>query len=139
MRSVLVDTGPLVALFDEDDEHHDRIRRWFEREAKKARLVTVDAVVTEALFLLDFDVGQQTDFLEWLDDGVVDVLHPARGAYAAVAQLMAKYADQRMEYADACLVWLANQIGTLDVLTIDRRDFTVYRNANRRSFRILPA
>ncbi len=65
MRPVVVDTGPLVAYFDKDDNDHPRVHEWFSRRASKRRLLTTEAVVTEATHLLDFDIGTQTAFVSW--------------------------------------------------------------------------
>ena len=51
------------------------------------------------------------------------------------ARMMRKYADRPMDLADASLVWLANQNGITDIITIDRADFTVYRTTKRKAFR----
>lgn len=52
---------------------------------------------------------------------------------------MERYADLPMDYADATLVALGEELDTDAVLTTDRRDFEVYRLRERRPFRILPA
>ncbi len=52
-------------------------------------------------------------------------------------KLMRKYADQPIDLADASLVWLAGAIGLLDIVTLDDRDFTVYRTAAGKTFRNL--
>ncbi len=52
--------------------------------------------------------------------------------------LMERYTELPMDYADATLVALAEELDTDTVLTTDRRDFSVYRIAEKRSFRILP-
>ena len=75
---------------------------------------------------------------DWPDPEAEDDSLDAEG-YRAVAGLLVKYADNPMDFADACLVWLANQLGTVDVLTVDERDFSRYRNARGRPFRMLPA
>ena len=43
-----------------------------------------------------------------------------------------------MDYADATLVVLAEEVGTDLVFTTDRRDFGVYRIRGRQRFRIVP-
>ena len=42
-----------------------------------------------------------------------------------------------MDYADATLVLLAERLGTTRIVTLDRRDFGVYR-VGRKAFQILP-
>ena len=139
MRSIVVDTGPLLALFAPGDAHHARISQWFARSRPTARLVTVPAVIAETAFLLDVSAKRQAAFLQWLAEGALAVVDLDAEGYRAVAALLMKYADNPMDYANGCLVWLANELGTVDVLTVDRRDFSLYRSAKGRPFRILPA
>ena len=69
MRSILIDAGPLIALFDRSDAHHDGVRE-FIRDLH-AQLVTTWPVVTEVSYMLDFDVRAQVDFLRWISsDGL---------------------------------------------------------------------
>ena len=55
----------------------------------------------------------------------------------AAARLMEKYADTPMDFADATLVLLADDLGVLDVLTLDRRGFSAYRTAKGKAFRLV--
>lgn len=57
--------------------------------------------------------------------------------YAAIAGIIARYADLPCDYADATLIALAEQTGVSGVATIDQRDFSVYRFKGRKRFRIL--
>ena len=45
---------------------------------------------------------------------------------ARIGELMRKYLDRPMDFADASLVWVAEQTGVLEILTTDR-DFEIYR------------
>lgn len=64
---MLADTGPLVALFDADDRDHERAVG-FVREFQ-GTMGTTWPVVTEVTRLLDFSVGKQLEFLEWVERG----------------------------------------------------------------------
>ena len=48
--------------------------------------------------------------------------------------ILNRYADQRIDLADACLIWLAGQERTNRVLTVDHRDFSVYRTPGGQPF-----
>jgi len=66
-------------------------------------------------------------------------LVPLAGAEAAaIAEVMKQYEDMRPQLADAALVYLAEREGIETIFTLDRRDFSVYRLANKRGFRIVP-
>ena len=56
--------------------------------------------------------------------------------HEAVA-LMEKYADTPMDFADATLVLLAEDLDVDEILTLDRRGFSVFRIARRRPFRLV--
>ena len=55
----------------------------------------------------------------------------------AAVDLMARYRDTPMDFADATLVLLADTLGVRDILTLDRRGFRTYRTAKRQSFQLL--
>ena len=139
MPSIVVDTGPLLALFAPRDAHHARFENWFANKRQSIRLATVPAVVVETAFLLDFSATRQAAFLRWLAEGAIAVVDVDAEGYRTVAALLLKYRDRPMNFADACLVWLADQLGTLDILTVDERDFSVFRGARGRPFRVVPA
>jgi predicted nucleic acid-binding protein len=56
---------------------------------------------------------------------------------ATAVRLMNKYADTPMDFPDATLVWTAEQTGTEDVLTLDRRSFSSFRFGGNRRFKLL--
>jgi hypothetical protein len=133
VRSTVVDAGFLVGLFDEEDPLHRRCREFL--RDYRGRLVTTEAVVTEALAPLS--TAQQVRCLEWFGDaehpGLLGVDREPID-FRAVEKLTRKYADQPMDFADASLVLLATRSGIHEVLTADRRDFAVYRIRGRIRF-----
>ena len=66
--AVVVDSGPCVALFDRDDSHHKAAVEFVRRQRRRELLSTL-AVVTEVMYLLDFSLQAQTDFLTWVNSG----------------------------------------------------------------------
>lgn len=133
MRSVVVDSGFLIGLFDETDPLHGRCRGFL--RDYRGRFLTTEAVLTEALALLS--PAQQLRCLDWLGDAAqAGLLVVDREAvdFRAVEKLARKYADQPMDFADASVVLLATRSGVREILTADRRDFAVYRVAGRTRF-----
>ena len=133
MKSVVVDSGFLIGLFDETDPLHARCRAFL--KDYRGRFLTTEAVLTEALALLSS--GQQLRCLDWLGDasraGLFEVdRNPVD--FRALEKLVRKYADQPMDFADASVVLLATRTGVHEILTADRRDFAVYRLAGRTRF-----
>ena len=133
MRSVVVDSGFLIGLFDESDPLHLRCRGFL--RDYRGRFLTTEAVLTEALALLTHK--QQLRCLDWLGDAAqAGLLAVDREPldFRAVEKLARKYADQPMDFADASVVLLATRSGVREILTADRRDFAVYRLAGRARF-----
>jgi predicted nucleic acid-binding protein len=133
---ILIDAGPLVALLDASDQHHQGCVSAL-REIREP-LATVWPAVTEALYLLLESHEGQDGLLEMLERGAVRLLPLTRDDVPRVRELMAKYRDQPMDLADAALVRVAEREGLDQVFTVDRSDFEVYRIGRRKAFRILP-
>jgi len=137
MNACLLDTGPLVALLDRSESDHNLVRG-FMAHFRGARLITTGAVITEAFyFLSDVQNGSASlaSFLDASAAEVRDVFSPE--ALAAAVRLMTKYADIPMDFPDATLVWIAEQIGTDNILTLDRRGFSSFRFGKNRRFKLL--
>lgn len=133
MRSVVVDSGFLIGLFDESDALHARCRAFL--RDYRGRFLTTEAVLTETLALLS--MPQQLRCLDWLGDasraGLLEVDREPID-FRAIEKLARKYADQPMDFADASVVLLATRTGLREILTADRRDFAVYRMGGRTRF-----
>jgi predicted nucleic acid-binding protein len=50
---------------------------------------------------------------------------------------MAKYADTPMDFADATLIGAADDLGVVDIATLDRRGFSTYRTSTGKRFRLV--
>jgi predicted nucleic acid-binding protein len=122
---ILVDTGPLVALFDPRDGDHKKCAT---RLAKIAEpLCTTLPVLTEAFHLLDpGSVGSQR-LMDFITDRGLQVWFLDDRSLSRAFELMVRYADHPMDLADASLVVLAETLKVRKVFTIDRDDFTAYR------------
>jgi hypothetical protein len=131
VRSIIVDTGPLVALFDARDEHHDEAKRVL--ESTRAVLFSTWPVVAEACHFLG-QAGKRA-LLAFIRRGGVRLQAISVEDVPRLDELIAKY--ERMDFADATLVLLAEKSGVSDVYTIDRRDFNAYRTRTGRSFRLV--
>lgn len=135
MQSVLLDTGPLVAVLNSRDPFHAACVGAL--EGIEHPLVTTEAVLTETLHLLGTPRAQDLA-LEFVLRGAVTMIPTDRPALMAIRELMRKYADTPMDFADATLVHLGGEIGSNTVFTLDRRGFRTYRLAGRRALAIIP-
>ena len=71
MKKILIDSGPLIALFDASDKYHKKAVDFI--KSNKYPLVTTIASITETLHLLNFNRNAQIDFIEWVYQGAVEV------------------------------------------------------------------
>lgn len=128
MRSALVDSGPLVALFDPSDAHHKTTLAFMGKFRES--LVTTWPVVTEVCHLLKFSVDVQLNFLRWVQRGGVEIAEIEMSLLERIITLTEKYRDRPMDLADASLVVLAMKTGIHSILSLDT-DFDIYRLPDR--------
>lgn len=121
---ILVDAGPLIALFNKDDKYHRPVITLM--RAGNYKFVTTSAVLTEVLHMLDFNINAQLDFLGWvMNKGVL--LHEVQAQdIARIIYWVRKYQDLPMDFADATLLIAAEKTGIRSIISIDS-DFNVYR------------
>ncbi len=133
MQSIIVDAGPLIALFRKRDTHHSRVKRFL--STAPGRLVSTLPVVTEACHFLN--QKGKVAFLTWIRRGGLAVQPVGVDDFDEIVTIIARYGDHEMDFADATLVWLAELVNTLDVMTIDRRDFQIYRPRSGKAFNLV--
>lgn len=131
MKKILIDSGPMIALFDASDRYHPEAVSFI--KGNRLPLVTTLASITETLYLLDFNPKAQRDFMEWIHRGAVEIHPISNDDFGRLKELMEKYGDLPMDFADACLVCLAETLNLSTIVTIDH-DFSVYRIRGRKKF-----
>lgn len=133
MTPVLVDTGFLVALFEPTDALAASAAQYLKEH--RHPLVGTTATVVETCFFLP--PRAKADLLAWIRRGGMSVLEVPAVAYAQLEATLRKYADQEIDFADAALVWLAGETGATRILTVDRRDFGIFRLKGGRRFDLI--
>ena len=136
MKKILIDSGPLIALFDASDKHHARAINFIKN--KNSILISTIASITETLHLLNFNRNAQIDFLEWINQGAVEIYSIENTDFGRIKELTIKYSDLPMDFADATIVCLATETRIQNVITFDRKDFAIYKLPKKRSFTIMP-
>ncbi|MBM3340766.1 MAG: PIN domain-containing protein [Betaproteobacteria bacterium] len=134
MPSILVDTGPLVALASRRDHWHARCVRFLQNY--RGELITTWPVLTEFSHLVDTPASLQ-QLQAWAQRGSLRIHAMGHDELKHVVDWMARYADRPMDLADASLVHVACVTGVQEVWSIDRADFETYRLPNRRRFRLV--
>ncbi|MES9882330.1 MAG: PIN domain-containing protein [Sedimenticola sp.] len=130
----MIDSGPLIALFDASDKYHNKAVMFI--KSNKCPLVTTIASITETLHLLNFNRNAQIDFIEWIHQGAVEIQNIENDDFGRIKYLTEKCRDLPMDFADSCLVYLAEKLSLNTIATIDR-DFSIYRIKGRRKFKVI--
>ena len=131
---ILVDTSFLVTVYDKRERRHlacmaalDHVRQ---------PLVTCEAVITEAIYHLQRIPGAPRAILASVQEGHLEIPFRLAGAASQVLASYTKYADTPCDFADACLIAMADQLDTGEILTLDS-DFKHYRWRRNRAFNLL--
>ena len=128
LNTVLIDTGPLIALFDRDDKYHTSIIEFIKNT--NYRFISTTAVLTETMYMLDFNTVVQLNFLEWIMKEGVIIHEIKQSNIKRIIDLTKKYSDRPMDFADATLVIAAEERGIRQIISIDS-DFDIYRLYNK--------
>ena len=128
MTRVLVDAGPLYAYCASRDKYH----LWAGRIAEELSppLYTCEPVLTEAFWRIAKHGGKIELLWHWIQQRILVVDFCAPNHWPDLHRLMARYADQPMDFADACLVRMSELTAECRVWTTDR-DFIIYRRKER--------
>ncbi|NBS65342.1 MAG: PIN domain-containing protein [Betaproteobacteria bacterium] len=136
-RQALVDSGPLIALFNRTDRWHPAVMAWLEGN-QHVRLHGTWPVLTEVCALLARRVHNDAalDFLQWAHRGALQIDAPPAGSLDSVLTICRRFASLPLDLADASIAEAAARLGIEHVVTLDR-DFDVYRDAKGRRLRNL--
>ena len=134
--TLLLDTGAFVALIDRSEKRHnacvDVLTSW------QGYVVTTEAVLTETLYLVGPRWRAQKACLTFFERDAFTLVPSSPASLRRVGMLMERYRDMPMDYADATLVALGEEMKTNTVFTLDRRGFETYRLNQRQAFEIVP-
>ena len=139
MAAVLVDAGPMVAVFGTKQPRAKHYLDLFKKAADMNwSLSTTWPCMVEASYLLA--PPQRYTFLRWVGAGALSVFPFQQETLDEFVGLMQRYTEAprtEMDLADASLVWLAMDTGVTTIMTTDVRDFSRYRLPDGRGFDIL--
>ena len=120
----LIDSGPLIALFDKGDRYHSKMIEFMKEY--RGELVTTWAVLTEVSHMLDFNLNVQLAFLKWIERGAVEVYEISQSDLSELISMMEKYTNVPMDLADSSLMFVATKEKIENIVSIDS-DFDIYR------------
>lgn len=127
-KSVLIDTGPLVAVLRQRDEHHEWARAHF--QAATEPFASCEAVISESLFLLERARDGKEALCGLLKRGIIVVRYSFDDELTETLRIIRRYNDTPMSFADACLVRMVEKSDNAVVFTTDS-DFRTYRKNGR--------
>jgi predicted nucleic acid-binding protein len=133
-KSVLLDTGGLVAFINKREKQHP----WAVEQWKKVipPLFTCEAVITESCFLLQ-DVYEGEDaVMTLIDRQIIQMPFQISNESPSIRLLMKQYQNVPMSLADACLVRMSELIESSCVFTFDS-DFRVYRRHKNEAIELI--
>jgi len=136
VKPVLLDTGVIVALLDRSESSHEACAETV--RSLESPLVTCEAVIAESCYLLRNLPGAPEAVIENVVAGIFQLPFQLSREAAGIKQILRKYRDRRIDLADACLIRLADEFETPDILTLDK-DFQIYRWGKNKSFHLLPS
>ena len=133
---LLLSTSGLVSLLDRRRPHHFTCAQSFEEW--NGPVASTEAVLTEATRLLGHLAGGRRSCVEFFLGGGAVLARSNAVSLRRARELLMQHAELPMDFADATLVALAEELDTNRVLTTDRRAFGRYRLYGQKSFRMLP-
>jgi predicted nucleic acid-binding protein len=138
MAKVLVDTGVLYAMADEDDSWHERTRTWL--RARRDDLVVPVTVLPEACYLLNAHLGAPSEraLVESVRSREFSLEPVAVADLSRIAELLNEYEDANIGFVDASVIALAERLRIRRVLTTDRRHFSAIRPRHCPALELLP-
>lgn len=125
MENILIDAGPLIALFNRRDKYHAQSVAFL--QSFKGKLFTTWPVITEACHMLDFSVRAQLSLLEWIRRGGLSLVDLEESHLYRLIELCDRYDDVPMDLADASLMVAAENKSITKIASIDT-DFYIYRD-----------
>ncbi len=131
---ILVDTGPLVALFDPKEALHASCRKTL--SGVRQSMVTTLPVLTEAFHILAPESRGSDALRSFIAEGGMGIHFGSHEEALRAFELMDTYRDHPMDLADASVIASAESLGTRRVFTLDRNDFETYRI--KRGHRLYP-
>jgi predicted nucleic acid-binding protein len=139
LRKSLLDAGPIIGLFNREDDWHDRCLAFFGE--LDFQLITTEAVISEVIYFLQKARNPSKAVETLLEDvarGLYDIHFLQKSDFQRIKAFKIKYADQKkLDYADMSLVIAAEDLNLGDIITIDRKDFSKLRWKGTNHFNII--
>ena len=133
----VADTGFVVALLNSSDIKHKDVTAVY---LQQRQILLPQTVLAEVAYLLGRDAGISTvvAFLRGMADSRFNLIGLINSDVERVAKILEKYADSRIDFVDASVMAVAERYSITTILTLDQRDFRLFRPQHCETFDILP-
>lgn len=137
MEIVIADTGFIVALTNLSDPKHEIVKKCY---LSYQIILTPQTVLAEVAYLIGRESGIKTvvNFLKGLSKSRFSVTPITSEDILRTADILEQYSDSRIDFVDATVMAIAERLNIVTILTLDQRDFSIYRPKNCSSFYLLP-
>ncbi len=134
IKQLIADTGVIVAFLDKRDSWNE----WTNEQMRHLPIpfLTCEAVIVEACFLVAHLQDGKDKVLKLVSSGVLQIEFSLQAEIESIETLMKKYKDVPMDFADACLVRMSEQIENSVVFTVDS-DFRIYRKNGKKQIPLI--
>jgi predicted nucleic acid-binding protein len=137
MEAVLADSGFVVALVNKTDPRHLEVREVY---LQFPQILLPQVVLVEVAYLVGRDVGIPTviAFLKGIPASRFVLIASTDQDIARAADIIDQYLDSKVDFVDSTIMAMAERLSITTILTIDQRDFRIFRPNHCESFRLLP-
>jgi uncharacterized protein len=133
----IADTGFIVALLNQLDEKHQEVVPIYRQQQT---ILIPQTVLAEVAYLLGRDAGISTviAFLRGLLKSHFRVISLTNADLSRISDILSQYADSRIDFVDASVMAVAERLSITTILTLDQRDFRLFRPRHCQNFELLP-
>jgi uncharacterized protein len=133
----IADTGFIVALIDRQDSYHQEAKTIY---LQQKQILVPQSVLAEVAYLLGCHVGVSAviQFLRALKTSRFELMALTEEDIARIEDILETYQDSRVDFVDASVMAIAERLNLTTILTLDRRDFSLYRPQHCTAFTLLP-
>ena len=137
METVIADTGFVVALANRSDSKHQAVKAIY---IQQQMILLPQTVLAEVAYLIGRESGRVTvaSFLRGLPVSRFSLIALVEQDILRVAEILNQYADSRIDFVDATVMAVAERLNIVTVLTLDRRDFSLFRPRHCDIFNLIP-
>lgn len=133
----VADTGFIVALLNQSDSRHQDVVPIYTHQQS---ILIPQTVLAEVGYLLGRDAGTSTviAFLKGFPKSRFRIIALTDSDLSRIADILTQYADSRIDFVDTSVMSVAERLSVATILTLDQRDFGLFRPQHCQNFELLP-